>query len=49
MTDSDFIEFLLAASVLRTETDQLMSRSGAPLAPLHPKCPFQVRLQRFRT
>jgi hypothetical protein len=31
-----------------TKTDQIHGRSGAQVAQLHPKCPFQVGLRRVR-
>ena len=42
--------FLLAALALpwNTKTDLTLGRSVALIAPLHPKCPFQVRHRRVR-
>ena len=48
--DSAFIECLpRGLRVTRGNRPDKMGRSVAPLAQLHPKCPFQVVLQRVRT
>jgi len=49
LSGATLVLLAVSASFLKdTKTDQTLGRSVALLAPLHPKCPFQVRLRRVR-